>query len=103
MKTVPEGDCSPINGVSFICGVTNAEDLILVPNTKWVIGSGFTDQVTTQNYLHLFDSETETGAAVQPSEIAIRPDTKTYPDCAPPDWQTFGPHGLGLGRNTDQG
>lgn len=97
MKTVPEGDCSPINGVSFICGVTNVEDLILVPNTKWVIGSGFTDQVTTQNYLHLFDSETETGAAVQPFEIAIRPDTKTYPDCAPPDWQTFGPHGLGLG------
>jgi len=97
MKTVTEGDCSPINGVSFICGVTNVEDLILVPNTKWVIGSGFTDQVTTQNYLHLFDSETETGAAVQPFEIAIRPDTKTYPDCAPPDWQTFGPHGLGLG------
>ena len=80
MKTVREGDCSPINGVSFICGVTNVEDLILVPNTKWVIGSGFTDQVTTQNYLHLFDSETETGAAVQPFEIAIRPDTKTYPD-----------------------
>jgi len=97
MKTVTEGDCSPINGVSFICGVTNVEDLILVPNTKWVIASGFTDQVTTQNYLHLFDSETETGAAVQPFEIAIRPDTKTYPDCAPPDWQTFGPHGLGLG------
>src|SRR5438067_3591629 len=68
MKTVTEGDCSPINGVSFICGVTNVEDLILVPNTKWVIGSGFTDQVTTQNYLHLFDSETETGAAVRSEE-----------------------------------
>src|SRR5258708_28644717 len=57
MKTVTAGDCSPINGDSFICGVTNVEDLILVPNTKWVIGSGFTDQVTTLNYLHLFDSE----------------------------------------------
>ena len=46
MKTVREGDCSPINGVSFICGVRNVEDLILVPNTKWVIGSGFTDEVS---------------------------------------------------------
>src|SRR6185437_14921033 len=64
-ENLPEGDCSPFNGVTFICGVTNVEDLILVPNTKWVIGSGFTDQVTTQNYLHLFDTETETGAAVQ--------------------------------------
>jgi DNA-binding beta-propeller fold protein YncE len=93
-------DGVPGEGVSFITGVRNVEDLLLVPNTKWVIGSGFTDPVHTQNYLHLFDSEKETGAAVQPSEIAIQPDTKSYPDCAPPDWKTFGPHGLGMGRTS---
>ena len=83
--------------VKFICDVRNVEDLLLVPNTKWVIGSGFNWEPESQNYLHLFNAENETGAAVQPFEIAIRPDTVAYPNCTPPDWKTFGPHGLGLG------
>jgi len=29
------------DGVKFICDVRNVEDLLLVPNTKWVIGSGY--------------------------------------------------------------
>ena len=27
------------DGVKFICDVRNVEDLLLVPNSKWVIGS----------------------------------------------------------------
>jgi hypothetical protein len=85
------------DSVKFICDVRNVEDLLLLPNTKCVIGSGFNWEPAAQNYLHLFNAENETGVAVQASEIAVRPDTRTYPDCAPPDWKTFGPHGLGLG------
>jgi hypothetical protein len=85
------------DNVKFICDVRNVEDLLLLPNTNWVIGSGFNLDPASQNYLHLFNAENETGVAVQASEIAVRPDTTTYPDCAPPDWKTFGPHGLGLG------
>jgi ribulose 1,5-bisphosphate synthetase/thiazole synthase len=49
-------------GAKFICGVQNVEDLIQVPGTKWVIGIGFNWDPTSQNYLHLFDAENETGA-----------------------------------------
>ena len=32
--------CAPSGGLSFICGVQNPEDLVLVPNTRWLIASG---------------------------------------------------------------
>jgi hypothetical protein len=32
--------CTPSGGLTFICGVQNAEDLVLVPNTRWLIASG---------------------------------------------------------------
>ena len=32
--------CAPSGGLSFICGVQNPEDLVLVPNTRWMIASG---------------------------------------------------------------
>jgi hypothetical protein len=94
----------------FIVGVYSVEDLIQIPGTRWIVGSGLTtqgpgmaDQVITKNYLHVFDAETETVRRVEPEDIAIRVDTATYPgSTTPPDWETFGPHGIGLGaRNGD--
>jgi hypothetical protein len=96
-------DCSPAGGASFICGVTNVEDFAPVPGTKWVIGSDLSTPGHPQGYLFLFDSGARTVRAIQPSEIAIRPDKKTYPDCpGPVNMAVFGPHGLGLtaGRGT---
>jgi hypothetical protein len=96
----PAVACSPANGVTFICGVTNVEDFAPVPGTKWVIGSDLSTASNPQGYLYLFDTKKKTASAVQPSEIAIKPDTKTYPDCpGPVDMKTFGPHGLDLTAN----
>jgi hypothetical protein len=92
-------DCSPSNGVSFICGVTNVEDFVAVPNSKWVIGSDLSTASEPQGHLYLFDTAKRTATAVQPSDIAIKPDKKTYPDCpGPVDMKVFGPHGLDLSR-----
>jgi DNA-binding beta-propeller fold protein YncE len=92
-------DCSPANGVTFICGVTNVEDWAPVPGTKWIIGSDLSTPSSPQGYLYLFDTGKKSVSAVQPSEIAIRPDKKTFPDCpGPVDMKTFGPHGLDLTR-----
>lgn len=33
--------CTAAGNLKFICGVYNAEDLVQVPGTKWIIGSGF--------------------------------------------------------------
>jgi hypothetical protein len=98
-QAAPSVDCAASHGVSFICGVTNVEDFAPVPNTKWVIGGDLSTASNPQGYLYLFDTSKKSVTAVQPSEIAIRPDKKTYPDCpGPVDMKTFGPHGLDLTR-----
>jgi len=89
----------------FIVGVYNVEDLVQIPGTQWIVGSGVTtqgpgmeDQVITKDYLHIFDAKAETGRRVEPEEIAIRADKASYPETTtPPDWERFGPHGIGLG------
>lgn len=97
-----------LQSAHFIVGCYNVEDLIQIPGTRWIVGGGLTtggpgmaDQVTTKNYLHVFDVETETVCRVEPEDIAIRAETDTYPGSAAPDWETFGPHGLGIGANDD--
>lgn len=99
-QAAPKADCAPVKGVSFICGVTNVEDFAPIPNTKWVIGGDLSTASNPQGYLYLFDTATRTATAVKPSDIAIRADKQTYPDCpGPVDFKTFGPHGLDLTRS----
>ena len=33
-------DCSPTAGLSFICGLQNPEDVVVVPGTRWLLTSG---------------------------------------------------------------
>ena len=35
--------CAPEGKASYLCGVKNAEDLVLVPGTSWIIASGSRD------------------------------------------------------------
>lgn len=92
-------DCAPVNGVHFICGANNVEDWAPVPGSKWLIGGDLAAASHPQGYLYLFDTTKKTVSAVQPSQIAVKPDKKTYPDCpGPVDWKVFGPHGLDLTR-----
>ena len=65
-------DCASVNGVSFICGVTNVEDFAPVPNTRWVIGGDLPAASHPQGNLYLFDTSHNTATAVPPSEIAIQ-------------------------------
>jgi hypothetical protein len=95
-------DCAPANGVKFICGVTNVEDWAPVTGTQWVIGGNLA-AAGKQGTLYLFDTKTDTATAVEPSDIAIKPDKQKYKDCpGAPDWKIFGPHGLDLTRGTGQ-
>ena len=90
----------------FIVGCYNVEDLVQIPGSPWIVGSGVTtqgpginDKVITKNYLHIFDSNAETMRLVDPGSIFILPDAATYPETTtPPDWERFSPHGIGLGE-----
>ena len=72
-------DCSAVNRVSFICGVTNVEDFAPVPGTKWLIGSDLSTPKAPQGNLYLFDTSNRSASAVPSSEIAIGRTSKPIP------------------------
>jgi hypothetical protein len=52
----PTDECEPSDGHSFICGAQRPEDLARIPNTRWLVFSGFTDGAG----LKLVDTRTRT-------------------------------------------
>lgn len=86
--------CDTSAGMSYVCGPVNAEDLVLIPDTRWVLSSGMApnggimlvdpvDRSWTQLY---------TGAPEQ-----VRHDAATYASCSEaPVLESFVTHGLHL-------
>jgi hypothetical protein len=89
----PEG-CAPSGGLNFICGVQNPEDLVLVPNTRWMLASG----MAPGSGLHLVDTRAKTIRNLYAAESpASRPDRTKYASCPGPlDPKQAVLHGLSL-------
>lgn len=82
--------CEPSGGIEFVCGPLNAEDLVRVPETKWIIASA----MTAGGGFYLVDSAT--GEWTQLGSQA-RHDAAVYPQCAaPPPRDAFETHGLSI-------
>jgi hypothetical protein len=95
--------CAGFGEYSYICGPVSAEDLVLIPDTKWVVASGFGGNVS----LYLVDSEQKTWSNFYPAaEPRARQDMATYGACpGSPDPNNFVAHGLNIrpgseGRST---
>jgi hypothetical protein len=88
--------CAASGGLTFICGVANPEDLVLVPNSRWMVASG----MAPGSGLHLVDTRAKTVQSLYALGIAsTRPDRKTYVDCPGPlDPKQAVLHGLSLRR-----
>lgn len=84
-------------------GPTAAEDLVRVPGTRWLIGSGLAEP-TVPGRLHLIDSARKQWQQAFPSAaVRTAPDARRFPDCTtPPDAAAFSAHGLAL-RQTGRG
>jgi hypothetical protein len=91
--------CGPAGDVEFVCGPTNAEDLVLVPGTDWIIASG----MAAGAGFTLIDSATGTGSVLGTRAVH---DAAMYPQCAaPPAAAELESHGLSIraaagGRST---
>ena len=87
-------DCRPVNGYGFVCGLIRAEDLKLIPGTRWLVASGIADGAG----LKLIDTDAKTARpwwTGAPDEL--RPDKARYPQCpGAPDPAHFATHGLSL-------
>jgi hypothetical protein len=86
--------CDVSGDYAFVCGPKNAEDLVLVPDTKWIIASGMAADAA----IYLVNSERKTWTALYPADAprAVQ-DMETYGACpGAPDPNNFVTHGLNL-------
>jgi hypothetical protein len=95
--------CAPAGGLTFICGVANPEDLVLVPNSRWMLASG----MAAGSGLHLVDTRAKTVKNLYAAGAAsTRLDKTKYAMCPGPlDAKQALLHGLSIrpaaaGRNT---
>ena len=81
--------CEPSGEVGYVCGVTNPEDLVLVPGTAWIVSSGMADGAG----FYLVDSNTGKAAALP---FEAQHDSKFTACTTPPSPATLQTHGLNL-------
>lgn len=81
--------CEPAGGLQFICGPENAEDLVLVPGTPWILSSGRTGDAR----LFLIDSR---NSAWRPLKFEVKADPAFAQCPSPPDMAHFESHGLSI-------
>jgi hypothetical protein len=73
--------CAPSRGLTFICGVAQPEDLVLVPHSNWLLASG----IGQGSGLHLVDTRRKTVRNLfAPGAANIKADKTKYPDCPSP-------------------
>jgi hypothetical protein len=86
--------CAPSGGLNFICGLQAPEDLVLVPNTRWLITSG----MMAGSGLHLIDTQAKTARNLfGPASSAARADKTKFASCPGPlDARQAVLHGLSL-------
>jgi hypothetical protein len=86
--------CKASGDYSYICGPVSAEDLVLIPGTKWIVASGFGGEIS----LYLVDSEQKSWVDFYPTvEPRARQNMATYGACpGSPDPNSFVAHGLNI-------
>ena len=93
-----DDDCAPAGGLDFICGAANAEDLVLVPGTDWIIASG----MTAGTGLALIDSRNGASSVLYPGASPRADHDPLYASCTePPAPATFNTHGLNVREGVD--
>lgn len=91
-------DCDPAGDYSFVCGLKSAEDLVLVPGTKWIIASGF-----AETGFYLIDSEQKTFGALGTSDgSGVSKDKELFGACPGSfDTNEMVTHGLNIRPGED--
>lgn len=94
-----QAQCAPAGEYEFVCGPTNAEDLVVIPGTAWVIASGMAQGAP----IYLVDSRTRSWSGLYPADSADSElDAATYASCpGEPDLGNFTTHGLSLRQHAD--
>ena len=89
-----------VAGLQLLCGPTGVEDMVRIPASPWIVGSGMAE-AKVPGRLHLINSRTRQWQVVYPTNAAApRHDAKRFAQCSSaPDPTTFGAHGIALQRH----
>jgi DNA-binding beta-propeller fold protein YncE len=92
-----EEECPPVAGLNYLCGPDNAEDLVRIPGTQFIVGSGMSGN-DNPGKLQLIDTESKSFETLYPGSNAQNElDAEAYVSCpGSPDPKTFGPHGIAI-------
>jgi hypothetical protein len=83
--------------LSFVAGPVNAEDLVQVLGTPWLIASGLAEGAGTQGHIYLVNAEDRSVQTLLPGHVSYRQDAATFGDCpGKPDEARFQANGLSL-------
>lgn len=98
----PPPDCTPDGALHFVCGPVNAEDLVQVGVSRWLIASGMDGALTgggsANGRLYLIDHAAKTWRVAFPGDKpAFRLDRSLFAGCPGPlNIRNFSAHGLAL-------
>jgi hypothetical protein len=92
-------ECPPVGGLSFLCGPSAVEDLVRIPGTHWLIGSGMNEK-NLPGKLHLINADKKTWEVLYPGANPLNIlDAKSFRSCSgAPDANSFGAHGIAVSR-----
>lgn len=80
-----------------LCGADNVEDMVPVPGTRWIIGSGMGDRYFQGGGLHLIDTQRTTVRKLAPRITPAMKAAAPYDQCpGPVAVDHFSAHGLSL-------
>src|SRR5690606_799862 len=95
------GDCADEPGIRYVCGPVNAEDILRLGESQWLLVSGMNGQLSglEQNgNLYLVNLADKSWRPFFPGGAPLlEHDTARFPDCPGPlDTSDFSAHGLAL-------
>lgn len=70
----PVASCAPVGPVKFVCGQAGPEDLVAVPNTRWLIASAFGGD----GGLFLIDTRAASSTKISAATVAIQIDDELW-------------------------
>jgi len=100
-----DADCKPSGGLHYICGPQNAEDILQIGHSRWLVTSGMDgsqQKSGAPGHLYLVDSRNKTWEEFFPgSHPVYRWNRRMYPHCPGPiNPKNFSAHGIDLQKQS---
>jgi hypothetical protein len=92
----------PVEPDELICGVEHVEDMVQLPGTPWIVGSGIGGHFFQSGGLHLINEDEGTAKKLELDLSAGLEAQAPYDQCpGPAAAETFSAHGIALAPNGD--